>query len=168
MKTDFTASRRTVEPVAGRSEYVAASTKAIGKMAEDEAKGCRRPTSPRQWRKVLAAKRPPRRISAGSRRRAGGALGQATPALCALREDGEGQSRRVVDRGKPVAFAKSYLRDDLPSEVGADADPVPFRVGEHGERGRVVVGDDLSAGGHGAIDFCSAVSGATQTSRWNR
>ena len=39
VKTDFTASRRTVEPAAGRSEYVAASTKAIRKMAQDEAKG---------------------------------------------------------------------------------------------------------------------------------
>ena len=39
VKTDFTASRRTVAPVDGESDYAAASAKAIGKMARDEAKG---------------------------------------------------------------------------------------------------------------------------------
>ncbi len=66
VKTDFTASRRTVDPVAGRSEYAAASTKAIGKMAEDEAKGVAPSDIAATVGKVLAAKRPPRRISAGS------------------------------------------------------------------------------------------------------
>ena len=66
VKTDFTASRRTVEPPTGKSEYVAASTKAIGKMAHDEAKGVPPAAIAATVAKVLTARRPPRRISAGS------------------------------------------------------------------------------------------------------
>ena len=66
VRTDFTASRRTVEPVDGQSAYVAASTKAIGKMARDEAKGVPPANIAATVAKVLAANRPPRRISAGS------------------------------------------------------------------------------------------------------
>jgi NAD(P)-dependent dehydrogenase (short-subunit alcohol dehydrogenase family) len=66
VKTDFTASRRTVEPPTGKSEYVAASTKAIGKMAQDEAKGVPPADIAATVAKVLTARRPPRRISAGS------------------------------------------------------------------------------------------------------
>jgi len=66
VKTDFTASRRMVEPVAGQSEYVAASTKAIGKMARDEAQGVPSASIAVTVAKVLAARRPPRRVAAGS------------------------------------------------------------------------------------------------------
>ena len=65
VKTDFTASRRTVEP-AGPSAYVAASTKAIGKMARDEAQGVPSASIAVTVAKVLAARRPPRRVAAGS------------------------------------------------------------------------------------------------------
>jgi NAD(P)-dependent dehydrogenase (short-subunit alcohol dehydrogenase family) len=66
VKTDFTVSRRRVEPAAGRSEYAAASTKAIGKMAHDEAKGVPPAKIAVAVARVLAARRPPRRVSAGS------------------------------------------------------------------------------------------------------
>ena len=66
VKTDFTASRRTVQPAAGHSAYVAASTRAIGKMARDEAKGVPPGDIAATVAKVLAARRPSRRISAGS------------------------------------------------------------------------------------------------------
>jgi NAD(P)-dependent dehydrogenase (short-subunit alcohol dehydrogenase family) len=66
VKTDFTESRRTVEPFDGQSAYVAASTKAIGKMARDEANGVPPATIAATVVKVLTARNPPRRISAGS------------------------------------------------------------------------------------------------------
>jgi NAD(P)-dependent dehydrogenase (short-subunit alcohol dehydrogenase family) len=66
VKTDFTASRRTVKPVDGQSDYVAASTKAIAKMARDEVKGVPPASIAATVAEVLAARRPPRRISAGS------------------------------------------------------------------------------------------------------
>jgi NAD(P)-dependent dehydrogenase (short-subunit alcohol dehydrogenase family) len=66
VRTDFTASRRTVEPAAGQSEYVAASTKAIGKMAHDEAAGVPAANIAVTVARVLAARRPARRVTAGS------------------------------------------------------------------------------------------------------
>ena len=66
VKTDFTASRRMVEPAAGQSEYADASTKAIAKMAHDEAEGVPSATIAVAVARVLAARRPPRRVSAGS------------------------------------------------------------------------------------------------------
>ena len=66
VRTDFTASRRTVEPAAGQSEYVAASTKAIGKMAHDEAAGVPAANIAVSVARVLAARRPARRVTAGS------------------------------------------------------------------------------------------------------
>ena len=65
VKTEFTASRRTVEPADGRREYMAASSRAIGKMARDEAKGVPPADIASTVAKVLGARRPPRRISAG-------------------------------------------------------------------------------------------------------
>jgi NAD(P)-dependent dehydrogenase (short-subunit alcohol dehydrogenase family) len=66
VKTDFTKSRRTVEPFDGQSAYVAASTKAIGKMARDEADGVPPATIAATVVKVLGSRNPPRRISAGA------------------------------------------------------------------------------------------------------
>jgi NAD(P)-dependent dehydrogenase (short-subunit alcohol dehydrogenase family) len=66
VKTDFTTSRRTVESTTGTSEYGAALTKAIGKMAHDEMNGVPPADVAVAVGKVLAARRPPRRISVGS------------------------------------------------------------------------------------------------------
>jgi NAD(P)-dependent dehydrogenase (short-subunit alcohol dehydrogenase family) len=66
VKTDFTANRRTVESTPGASDYAAALSKAIGKMARDEADGVPPAHVALAVGKVLAARRPPRRISVGS------------------------------------------------------------------------------------------------------
>jgi NAD(P)-dependent dehydrogenase (short-subunit alcohol dehydrogenase family) len=66
VKTDFTASRRIVEPTTGASAYTDASARAIGKMAHDEARGVPPGDIAEAVAKVLTARHPPRRISAGS------------------------------------------------------------------------------------------------------
>jgi NAD(P)-dependent dehydrogenase (short-subunit alcohol dehydrogenase family) len=66
VKTDFTASRRTAEPTTGASEYGTALSKAIKKMAHDEMNGVPPADVALAVAKVLAARRPPRRISVGS------------------------------------------------------------------------------------------------------
>jgi NAD(P)-dependent dehydrogenase (short-subunit alcohol dehydrogenase family) len=66
VKTEFTVSRRTVEPAGGQSAYIAASTKAIGKMARDEANGVPSADVAVAVAKLLASRHPPRRLSVGS------------------------------------------------------------------------------------------------------
>jgi NAD(P)-dependent dehydrogenase (short-subunit alcohol dehydrogenase family) len=63
-RTGFTASRRTVE-VAGDDPYATAGAKAVGKMEEDELGGADPIAVAKAVEKVLAASRPPRRLSVG-------------------------------------------------------------------------------------------------------
>ncbi len=65
VRTDFTANRRDVEPPAADDAYAAAVTKAVGKMAADEAAGVAPDVVARCVERVLAQRRPPRRVSVG-------------------------------------------------------------------------------------------------------
>jgi hypothetical protein len=60
--------------------------------------------------------------------------------------------KRRPDQPSSAVSWSSSVGDDLPPEIGADTDPVPFRVREHGEAGRLVIGDYLTAGCHGGSD----------------
>lgn len=64
IKTDFTSSRRDVEPPAD-DPYRAAVAKAIGTMIEDERNGAPPDDVARAVQRVLEARRPPRRVSVG-------------------------------------------------------------------------------------------------------
>jgi len=65
VKTDFTASRRLVEPPAN-TPYAATVARAIGKMEKDETNGVPPTDVAAVVSKVLSARRPPRRASVGS------------------------------------------------------------------------------------------------------
>ncbi len=64
VRTDFTRSRREVR-VPGDDAYGPATAKAVGTMSEDEANGVPPDTVAVAVQRVLGARRPPRRISAG-------------------------------------------------------------------------------------------------------
>jgi NAD(P)-dependent dehydrogenase (short-subunit alcohol dehydrogenase family) len=63
--TGFTAARRDVTPAAGNRAYAAATEKAVKKMAEDETAGVPPDRVAVVVQRVLEARRPPRRITAG-------------------------------------------------------------------------------------------------------
>ncbi len=63
--TDFTSSRRDVDAADGDDPYSAAAKKAIGVMERDEANGASPEVVADVVERVLLAKRPPRRVSAG-------------------------------------------------------------------------------------------------------
>jgi NAD(P)-dependent dehydrogenase (short-subunit alcohol dehydrogenase family) len=65
IRTDFTASRRDVDPPHGENPYEAAVKKAIGVMEKDEQNGADPDVVAGAVARVLAARRPPRRVSAG-------------------------------------------------------------------------------------------------------
>jgi NAD(P)-dependent dehydrogenase (short-subunit alcohol dehydrogenase family) len=75
-KTDFTASRRDVAVPAGDDPYTAASAKAISVMERDEAAGADPELAAKVVVRVLNAKRPPRRVSAGKIDERVGVLGK--------------------------------------------------------------------------------------------
>jgi NAD(P)-dependent dehydrogenase (short-subunit alcohol dehydrogenase family) len=64
-RTDFTASRRDVPAPPGEDPYAAASAKAIAVMERDEANGAAPESVAKLVERVLTAKHPPRRVSAG-------------------------------------------------------------------------------------------------------
>jgi NAD(P)-dependent dehydrogenase (short-subunit alcohol dehydrogenase family) len=64
-KTEFTASRRDVPKIEGDDPYASASAKAITVMERDEANGAPPAQAAKLVERVLDAKRPPRRVSAG-------------------------------------------------------------------------------------------------------
>jgi short-subunit dehydrogenase len=76
IRTDFTSSRRDVEAPAGEDPYAAASSKAIGVMERDEANGASPELVAEVVERVLAARRPPRRVSAGKLDERIGVLGK--------------------------------------------------------------------------------------------
>ncbi|HET7014068.1 MAG TPA: SDR family NAD(P)-dependent oxidoreductase [Streptosporangiaceae bacterium] len=65
VKTDFTASRRTVRAADGDPVYGAALARAVGLMERDEADGVPAADVAVVVRRVLESRRPPRRVSAG-------------------------------------------------------------------------------------------------------
>ena len=65
VRTDFTSSRRDVEPPDGDDPYRAATAKALGTMIEDEANGVPPDDVAVVVQRVLEARRPPRRVSVG-------------------------------------------------------------------------------------------------------
>ncbi len=65
VRTGFTAARRDALPSGDSSAYAAAVTRAVGKMAEDEASGVAPDRVAEVVQRVLEAKRPPRRASVG-------------------------------------------------------------------------------------------------------
>jgi NAD(P)-dependent dehydrogenase (short-subunit alcohol dehydrogenase family) len=65
VRTDFTASRRDVTPPPGEDPYRDAATRAVNKMAEDEANGVAPDAVAAVVERILTARRPPRRASAG-------------------------------------------------------------------------------------------------------
>ncbi len=90
VRTGFTAARRDVLPSSDESPYASAGTKAVGKMAEDEAGGVAPDKVAEVVQRVLDAKRPPRTGVGGQAGRAGGHHGEAPPALPPLRAGGQG------------------------------------------------------------------------------
>jgi NAD(P)-dependent dehydrogenase (short-subunit alcohol dehydrogenase family) len=64
-RTDFTASRRMAAAAEGDSVYGAALAKAVGLMERDETNGAPAGDVAAVVQKVLAARRPPRRVSVG-------------------------------------------------------------------------------------------------------
>jgi NAD(P)-dependent dehydrogenase (short-subunit alcohol dehydrogenase family) len=65
VRTDFTANRRDVVAPGGDDAYRQAATRAVSKMAEDEAKGVAPEVVAAVVERVLDARRPPRRASVG-------------------------------------------------------------------------------------------------------
>jgi NAD(P)-dependent dehydrogenase (short-subunit alcohol dehydrogenase family) len=65
IKTDFTAGRRRIPAAAGTDPYAAATEKAISVMERDERDGASPLVVVRVVQKVLRARKPPRRVSAG-------------------------------------------------------------------------------------------------------
>ena len=65
VRTGFTAARRDALPSGDSSAYAVAVTRAVGKMAEDEAGGVAPDRVAEVVQRVLEAKRPPRRASVG-------------------------------------------------------------------------------------------------------
>jgi NAD(P)-dependent dehydrogenase (short-subunit alcohol dehydrogenase family) len=65
VRTGFTDARRDVSPAGDASAYAVAEAKAVAKMAEDEAGGVAPEKVADVVQRVLEAKRPPRRASAG-------------------------------------------------------------------------------------------------------
>lgn len=65
IKTDFTASRRTLRGPDGSDPYAAAASKAIGQMERSEAAGAPPDLVANVIERVLSMRRPPRRITAG-------------------------------------------------------------------------------------------------------
>ena len=65
IRTDFTASRREVAGLEGDDPYAAANAKAVGVMERDEANGASPEVVADVVERVLGARRPPRRVSAG-------------------------------------------------------------------------------------------------------
>jgi NAD(P)-dependent dehydrogenase (short-subunit alcohol dehydrogenase family) len=65
VRTDFTSSRRDVEPPDGQDTYAAAVTKAVGLMEKDEANGVEPDVVAVAVERVLRASRPKRRVSVG-------------------------------------------------------------------------------------------------------
>jgi len=75
-KTAFTSSRQDVDPPPGGDPYAAASAKAISVMERDEAAGADPELAAKVIERVLNAKRPPRRVSAGKMDERVGVLGK--------------------------------------------------------------------------------------------
>ncbi len=65
VRTDFTASRKAVRPPDGDDPYAAVVAKAVGVMERDEANGVEPVAVAVVVERVLAAARPPRRVSVG-------------------------------------------------------------------------------------------------------
>jgi NAD(P)-dependent dehydrogenase (short-subunit alcohol dehydrogenase family) len=65
VRTEFTASRRLVAAPAGDDPYAASTARALGVMVRDEERGVPAADVARVVERVLAARRPPRRVSAG-------------------------------------------------------------------------------------------------------
>ena len=65
IRTDFTSSRRDVTAPPGEDPYAGATSKAIGVMERDEANGAAPELVAEVVERVLTARRPPRRVSAG-------------------------------------------------------------------------------------------------------
>jgi NAD(P)-dependent dehydrogenase (short-subunit alcohol dehydrogenase family) len=65
VRTDFTANRRDVPAPTGDNVYAAATAKAVGLMEKDEANGVDPDKVAVVVQRVLAARRPPRRVSVG-------------------------------------------------------------------------------------------------------
>jgi NAD(P)-dependent dehydrogenase (short-subunit alcohol dehydrogenase family) len=65
VRTDFTASRRTVQPPAGEHPYAAIMTKAVGLMERDEANGVPAAEVAMAIARVLGSSHPRRRVSVG-------------------------------------------------------------------------------------------------------
>jgi NAD(P)-dependent dehydrogenase (short-subunit alcohol dehydrogenase family) len=65
VRTDFTASRKAVRPPDGDDPYAAVVAKAVGVMERDEANGVEPVAVALVVERVLAAARPPRRVSVG-------------------------------------------------------------------------------------------------------
>ena len=164
VKTDFTASRRTVAPVDGESDYAAASAKAIGKMARDEAKGVPPANIAATVAKVLAARRPPRRISAG---RSMSAWDPWPSASCPMR------SSRGWPRAASGCRERSRRLLVAPETIYRPRYVHTQTLFPSGSASTVKLGASLSAtirppAATAALIRSSAISGATQTSRWNR
>jgi len=65
VRTDFTANRREVEAPAGTDPYLGAARRAIAKMERDEQAGAAPDVVAAVVQRVLEARRPPRRVTAG-------------------------------------------------------------------------------------------------------
>lgn len=65
VRSEFTASRRTVAPPSGHDPYAAAAARALGVMVRDEERGVPPERVATVVERVLTARRPPRRVSAG-------------------------------------------------------------------------------------------------------
>ena len=76
IRTDFTSSRRDVAAPQGEDPYANATSKAIGVMARDEANGAAPELVAKVVERVLKARRPPRRVSAGKLDERIGVLGK--------------------------------------------------------------------------------------------
>jgi NAD(P)-dependent dehydrogenase (short-subunit alcohol dehydrogenase family) len=126
IKTDFTASRRMAQAADGDPVYGAALVKAVGLMERDEANGAPAGDVAAAVRRVLEARRPPRRVSVGKAGERAGLL-----------------AKRLLPFRAFEAGAKGSL--------GVLAGDVVGRAGDHGEQVREAGqgGGLQGGGGHG-------------------